>query len=184
MNTTHSHRSTMDTLLRRERPNLVTYALKCNVLPQDAEDVAQEACMRFAATFDPNRDASMKTWLYSLMKSRIFEYHRTQSPFTRANHRKTSFTNFSDCGPQTMAAMGYDPTDEMTAGVEAAALWSDIMDRCSPRETELMQLLFTHDTDVERARAMNTSSSNVGQIRHHLQRKVAKILKARETVCA
>jgi RNA polymerase sigma factor (sigma-70 family) len=154
-------RSELEHELERLHPECWSWTLACCERDRDlAEDVLQSVYLRVLsgrARFDGR--SSLRTWLFGVIRWSALDEKR------RRHIRRARDVDADDAHMMPDDAPGADVLTEQS---ERSTLLLAALDKLSPRQREVLQLVFYHDITIEDAAAVMKVS--IGSARVHYDR--------------
>jgi len=118
------------------------------------------------ATYRENSDASFRTWIFSVIKFTCLDYFRSEKKYQLDTELPVADFN--------------DPEDEnQTNENDRGKLLKDMLKKLSPKQNEVLRLVFYHNLTIEEASGVMGVS--VGTSRTHYERGKANLKKMIES---
>lgn len=168
-------RAAFQTLVERHRPLIYRVAYQFAGNHHDADDIAQDVCIKVFQSLSRFRhDAQFTSWLYRIAMNACIDYRRRQSP--HVVHREMGDP---DVSISAAPAAGPDPEDE-TAGREIGVALRAAVAELPPRQ----RLIFVmrHDEGLklrEIAEALGLQDGTVKRQLHSAVHRLRRVLTAR-----
>lgn len=162
-----------ETLLSLYYDHLYTFAYKWCANREDAEDIAQQACIKLARGLDQFRfESQFTTWLYRLVINCAKDWQKSQ-----ARHQQTSDIDIDDCSHENLHeshAVGSDTQPDNTIFLQQLL---SRLDHFADGMKETFMLVhaegFTHS---EAAIILNVKESTISWRLHDIRKKLQPLL--------
>jgi RNA polymerase sigma-70 factor (ECF subfamily) len=130
-------------LFKHFAPRVKAYLMRSGVVPEQAEDLAQEAMIsvwRKAASFDPAR-AQLSTWIFTIARNLRVDHLRRQRDPRAAN---AGGVDASDDEVDTLAQVEHDaaPLDEQLGAARREAAVRQALRQLAPDQLQALWLSF------------------------------------------
>lgn len=158
----------MERVVNEKREAMLKFAKMRGVQPLvEAEDCVSLATVRFFKNFDHSLGNMPVTYLYTVMKSVIREWHRDQVPFTRVSgtQKIVPVSGLTDDAIDNLAANCFDPFrcfDSNDAAVEKLAR---LLRRLSPNQRLVLGHMLSGLPVAQTAGALKVGVGRVQQLR-------------------
>lgn len=169
------NREAIEKLIRAERPRMVSYALKKRIPLKDAEDVAQDAILKFFRLYSADRGMKAKTYLYMVMMHQVTEYFRNNGPRTRCGLSRAKVHSFSDLDPAVINRLTVEA--DIVGSVVSDDIEATLVNQLTARERRVMSHRVEGNLTLkEIGGRLKISESRVYQHLESIQAKLQTIL--------
>lgn len=164
----------MERLVNQRRSAMLTFAKSKGVLPEDqAEDCVSAAVVKFFQNYDHTIGVLPVTYLYTLMKSAVFDWKRKTCPFTRvANKPKLMpVIGLSEEAIESMAVVNSDPFRQYDSAVAAQQKLKRLSRSLTANQAVVLRHMLGGVSLDESAKALGLSVNRISQLRARVKQK-------------